>query len=266
MEIDIIKEYYDKHTKAKLNSYVEGNLRVERAFREIVTWFVNDQKDVLEIGCGIGSVAYRLSESFPQSNIKAFDISPKSIEIATKLFQNKNLTFFCADEIEKIDFESNQKFDIIYLIDVFEHLPEKPNIEVASFILNKLTDDGIVFMSCPTPKHQEWLRKNKPEGLQPVDLDISMEFLFNFSKKISRRILYYKELCVWSEGDYFHIVFGNRPLCNRVYSNGIENNLGIKTAIKNKVEIYLNSQIKQIEKRRRIVKKAFPEFNPTTQK
>lgn len=260
MELSRIKEYYDLHSKRKIEDFVNGNSRIERAYQEIKTWFVNNPKDVLEIGCGIGTVANRLAKIYPDTNFKAFDISSKSIEIAKLLFQNQNLNYFFANEINEVVFPQVKFFDIIYLIDVFEHLQDESRGHLCDFINARLAVDGIVFMSCPTPSHQNWLRNNKPEGLQPVDFDIHLDDLINFGNKIGRRVLYYKEICVWNEGDYLHVVLGTRSLTNKVKSNNLEKKVGIKKAFSNKIDSFLNKS--QMEKNKRIkhVSQIIPDF------
>lgn len=260
MELSRIKEYYDSHSKRKIEDFVNGNPRVERAYQEIKTWFVNNPKDVLEIGCGIGTVANRLAKIFPDTNFNAFDISPKSIEIAKLLFQNRNLNYYLANEINEVFFPQDQVFDIIYLIDVFEHLQDESRTILCDFINTRLAVEGVVFMSCPTPSHQNWLKNNKPEGIQPVDFDIHLDDLINFGNKIGRRVLYYKEISVWNEGDYLHVVLGTRSLANRVKPNNLERKVGLKEAFSNKINSFLKKSQTERNDRIRHISQILPDF------
>ena len=77
---------------------------------------------VAEIGCGVGAILSELSNYFKDSAVSfsGFDISPQAIELAKK-HETDNVKFKNEDILLE---EFNQKFDILLMIDVFEHVPD----------------------------------------------------------------------------------------------------------------------------------------------
>ena len=81
-------------------------------------------KEIVEVGCGVGEILYQLNELFDKKNIKfrGYDIAEDAINIANK--KNKsNVNFFLKD----FTLEENIKFDLLLMIDVFEHVPDYIN-------------------------------------------------------------------------------------------------------------------------------------------
>lgn len=75
-----------------------------------------------EIGCGSGAILNELSRLPDLRNVRfeGYDISPQAIEIAKQL-SNDKVKFFQEDLFA----EDNEKyFDILLIIDVFEHVPD----------------------------------------------------------------------------------------------------------------------------------------------
>lgn len=243
-EINLVKEYYDIHVIGKLRGYVYGNERVERAYSEILSWIKQKPLNIIEIGCGVGDIIYRMAQKYPKANCIGFDVSPKSIEIAKSIFGKENLRFILADDISLVE-SVNQKFDLIFLIDVFEHIPVGLRENIFKFIKNTISETGIVFMSCPTIAHQNYLRKNNPNGLQPIDEDISIEDFLTFSKNTSLPILKFKEVSVWNAGDYSHVVFGKRNYAPYSDKPSLRQK-GIKTLIYEKI-FKREGKLKEIE-------------------
>ena len=102
-----------------------------------------------DLGTGDGRLTMELNKSFSNKKILGIDYSEKAINLARAF--NPGLEFLAIDIIkEKINF----KFDIITLIEVFEHIePGKCDIFISS-LKNLLNGDGILFLTVP--------HKNKP--------------------------------------------------------------------------------------------------------
>jgi ubiquinone/menaquinone biosynthesis C-methylase UbiE len=78
-------------------------------------------KDVLELGCGIGSVASFLAEKY-HMNVLGSDYDHEQIQIARKRHpENEHLTYQVEDAA-RLSFR-NASFDLIISQNVFHHLP-----------------------------------------------------------------------------------------------------------------------------------------------
>lgn len=74
---------------------------------------------IAEVGCGAGGVLSGVFERFGGAAVcTGFDISPQAIEIASKK-SRPGLEFRCEDALQ-----SGQRFDLVMLIDVIEHVED----------------------------------------------------------------------------------------------------------------------------------------------
>ncbi len=82
-------------------------------------------KEVLEVGCGIGTSLISFLRA--GAKVTACDLSSKSIEIAQKRLEvyHYSCNLYCANAEE---FVLPQKFDLIYSFGVIHHTPEPKNI------------------------------------------------------------------------------------------------------------------------------------------
>lgn len=84
--------------------------------------YINKNDKILDIGCGNGYIAYKLSNYVKQ--ITSIDYDPKVINKAKKKYKKKNIEYICADVLKAKNYLS-KNFDLIICSHVIEHL-EKP--------------------------------------------------------------------------------------------------------------------------------------------
>jgi nucleotide sugar dehydrogenase len=113
------KEYFEEVSKRKY--IVEPHIIDFAYFKQYYG------KDVLEVGCGIGTAAQSFIEN--GANYTGIDLSDRSIEIAKQRLNifNLNGTLFQAN-IEELNNIENKEFDLIYSFGVLHHTP---NIDIA---------------------------------------------------------------------------------------------------------------------------------------
>ncbi|MGL4911648.1 MAG: methyltransferase domain-containing protein [Romboutsia sp.] len=104
--------------------------------------------NILEIGCACGSTLLKLNEIYKDCNLYGFDINKESTDIA-KCIDNAEIK--CADiESDDILFEEN-KFDLIILLDVLEHL--KDPWKLMKKVKKALKKEGQIIISLPNIMH-----------------------------------------------------------------------------------------------------------------
>ncbi len=107
---------------------------------DILTTIVNKKSklNILEFGCGIGRNLPFLENRFKNSSIYGFDISSKSLDIASN--NNPNTNFLNSSEL------NNYKnfFDLIFIAGVYHHIPIKRRNDVSRQIHKLLKTHGKV--------------------------------------------------------------------------------------------------------------------------
>ncbi len=212
-------DYYDAHIDGKLAGFLKGNVRVEHAARRIEQYAPRSPRRILEIGCGIGDVSWRMDRHFTPERIDGVDTSPASIDVAALLFGSERLRFHCG---MTHDLDLPGDYDLIVLMDVYEHIPKAGRPEFHTELRRLLSPRGRIILTCPTPRKQADLRANNPAGLQPVDEDVSLQDLLQLSIDLQVPILCYEEIDVWNAGDYAHAVLGNRDEWNAPRPRSLE--------------------------------------------
>jgi 2-polyprenyl-3-methyl-5-hydroxy-6-metoxy-1,4-benzoquinol methylase len=71
---------------------------------------------VCEVGCGAGEILRQLSAARPETMFSGYEISPQAFKLC-KTRESKKVKYFMTDL-----FETEDRFDIMLCIDVFEHI------------------------------------------------------------------------------------------------------------------------------------------------
>ncbi len=115
------KEYFDEVEKRKY--FVEPHVP---EFAEFEKW---KNKNVLEIGCGIGTEAINFARN--GANLTIIELSEKSLDLAKKRFETfglkANFILGNAEDIDKI-LEKDIQFDLIWSFGVIHHSPHPEKI------------------------------------------------------------------------------------------------------------------------------------------
>lgn len=170
-----VEEYYNafKEQQKKLGI----NIRHRTIFRNLKKNGLKRNSNVLEIGCGIGTVSSLIINYITKGNFVGVDISEESIEMAKQINSGfKNAQFIVSD---MADFTHNITFDFVVLPDVLEHIPLVQHNSLFKILASLTTANAIVLANFPEPNYLNWLRKNYPEKLQIIDQSLSMQDLLN---------------------------------------------------------------------------------------
>lgn len=197
---EVIKYYNNFSKRQGLNKRHFNILRL------LINSGLKTHHDILEIGCGIGTLTQLLGSHLKNGTIIAIDISPESIEIAKNSIKKLKNVELIAEDITTYDF-GNRRFDVAILPDVLEHIPFELHFNLFKKISEILKNDGFVFIHIPNPHYLDWCTKHKPELLQIIDQAIFPETLI---KNVSPNGFYIQELKTYSiwikDGDYQYII------------------------------------------------------------
>jgi len=125
----------------------EKILNLNRIIRE----FIIDNTDVLDIGCGTGSLAASLSDKC--NSIKGTDISPRMIKYAQRHNKLSNVEFSLTEKDRKISDTFNQKFDYSILKMVLHEMPEEERTNLINEAKKISSEMIIVDWVAPQPKY-----------------------------------------------------------------------------------------------------------------
>lgn len=117
---------------------------------------------VCDVGTGDGRLVRELKRRFPEKEIIGIDYSETAIALAKAL--NPNCYF---ESINILDNTYKKKYELITLIEVFEHIPLDTCENFVQSLYNLLSEDGVLILTVPhvnksvNDKHFQHFTKNK---------------------------------------------------------------------------------------------------------
>ena len=106
---------------------------------------------ILNFGCGIGKSEPLLVKYFPYASIVGADVSEDSLLLAKKANPNiKNVRWEVLSETGPIPFADT--FDIIFIANVFHHIPHSEHLRIMQDLRKHLRPNGILYMF----EHNPW--------------------------------------------------------------------------------------------------------------
>ncbi len=129
--------------------YENGAKSLDQAEQEMFELVIKraeliDGQDILELGCGWGSLSLFLARSFPNSNITSISNSRTQKEYIDKIISDEGITNLEIITANVVEFDTDRKFDRVCSIEMFEHMRNYKSL-LAS-IGSWLKDDGKLFV------------------------------------------------------------------------------------------------------------------------
>jgi 2-polyprenyl-3-methyl-5-hydroxy-6-metoxy-1,4-benzoquinol methylase len=139
--------FLDPDDQTKLDWFLKY---ARRNYLRFIDKFDRESATILEVGCNKGYLLAALS-SFDFRNLFGVDLSPDDAEKAKALLPNADVA--CADAFEYLD-DNQEKFDIIILKAVLEHVQKDKIIPFLVKIKKGLKPGGTVIIDVP---NMDWL-------------------------------------------------------------------------------------------------------------
>lgn len=185
--------YFDEH-------------KIKTVYKDYLADYKVDNKNIniLNFGCGIGKSEKFINKYFADCTISSVDVSEKSIKLAiekNKLF--KNVEFIKFDKVEEL--KLGAKFDIIFVANVFHHIPEDLHLATLKHLRSLLSPTGYLYVFEHNPINP--LTRNVFEtcefdvGCKMIDSKLFIQMCTNsgYNKIIRRYILFFpKFLSIFS--------------------------------------------------------------------
>ncbi len=159
--MEVFDDYADNYEQLHANSIKASGFKPEffdeHKIKILVKDFSKNKKciqkiNILNFGCGIGKSESYINQYFTNVKITSVDVSYESLEkakIRNKNFNNINFHHF--KEVDKL-FLPN-KFDIIFVANVFHHIPSELHLKTLKFLKSQLNDSGYLYIFEHNPKN-----------------------------------------------------------------------------------------------------------------
>ena len=181
------------------------NIRHRTIFKNLKKVGLKPDSNVLEIGCGIGTVSHLILKGIPQGSFVGLDISSESIKMAQQFNAFHKKAEFMVNDMS--NFTHKTKFDFVVFPDVLEHIPVEQHANIFKTIAELMSPNGIVLINIPEPNYLDWMRIHQPEGLQIIDQSLSMQDLLNNSYPYGFKLFSMNPYSLhYQEPDYLCIV------------------------------------------------------------
>ncbi|MBL7794523.1 MAG: class I SAM-dependent methyltransferase [Saprospiraceae bacterium] len=205
-----VEVYYDNFLERLVRDFLFGNRRIMAAIRFALGQFGHRPVQILDIGCGLGWTSFEMARHFTGAKVQGIDLSGQLIDTASQLFRRQNLVYQKTD-VTSAAFVFDRRFDAVLLIDVYEHIPAEDRQAFHQSLRRLLAPHARVVLTCPTVFHQQWLRDNQPEGLQPVDEDLVLADMLKMAEDLGGRLCVFAQQSIWHGNDYFHAMIDLQP-------------------------------------------------------
>lgn len=182
-----IKYFYEKFSKNLIRDKIYPNPRHQKIISYLKNVFQKyNFNNALEIGCGIGIISEFISKNVPE--VTGIDISEENIKFAKATV--KKVEFHCSDFLE---FPVKEKYDLITLFDVLEHIPKEIHPDVFKRI-NKISNlNTIIILTIPDPYYLLYIREHSPEKLQVVDESIYLDEIIQIFEENNLEVLIFEK-------------------------------------------------------------------------
>ncbi len=96
-------------------------------------------RTILDFGCGVGLALQQLAQCFPAAELWGYDVSRRSLEHARGRVPTARFTSSIHDL-------SCARFDLIFVANVFHHIPKELRLSAMVTCRNLLKDNGRIFL------------------------------------------------------------------------------------------------------------------------
>jgi SAM-dependent methyltransferase len=118
--------------------------KIREVFRRVGDEF-SGAFNFLNFGCGVGKSEKFIRQYFPACKLHGADVSAESLKIATA--RNKEFADIFYHHFEQVErFDPGVKFDIIFVANVFHHIPEDLHLITLQQLRKLLSGRGKLFI------------------------------------------------------------------------------------------------------------------------
>ncbi len=133
-----------KYEGSELNLFSHAK-NFKKYYYDLAKYYLSSSEHVLEVGAGIGSQTLMFSSKVEFTSWTCVEPDDKNLStLKSKFIHDKRFSFVSAS---LDDFHTDQKFDLILLADVLEHMPN--DFSALKYLLSLLADNGTLLIYVP---------------------------------------------------------------------------------------------------------------------
>lgn len=141
----LFERYHTYSRRPAVGTGRAGELIFKSFRRTLGPWLPEDRSaKILDIACGEGALLAFLKEQ-GYTNLHGFDISPENVALCHRL----GLTFVQQFDALRLNELPEGEFDVIFALDLLEHLPKERAAGFLEEVRNKLKPGGYVVLQTP---------------------------------------------------------------------------------------------------------------------
>lgn len=149
----LIGELYSKYPQgvtlpSEYAEHVHHNMLrvlIRLARYKFVARLVKKTDRILEVGCGSGLGCIFVAQH--GAHVTGIDVNAREIKEAQKINERSNVTF---ERLDLFQMEPSRKFDIVYALDVIEHMPKRTGRKLLQAMAGRLHPDGMLIIGTPS--------------------------------------------------------------------------------------------------------------------
>lgn len=184
--------------------WLSPNARHER-LKGLVDGVIGDRRDLdlLDVGCATGVLTAHLRRF---GRVTGIDFGEPAVRLARELVPGVRFLVGTLDVLPV-----GERFDLIALFDVLEHIPLDERGEFLAGLRALLKPDGVIFASTPHPRYTEWVKAHDPARLQIIDELVEVEEVTAEAARVGLGLLRYEAYDIWAGSpEYQFLVLGQR--------------------------------------------------------
>ena len=189
---------YKKGESKHFTSFVTKGTPTDEV-KEIIKELSWKNKSVLDVGCGTGLFAHKVSKLGPKQ-VLGIDFSKEAIEIAIQTHKNNNLQYQVLD-VKEI----KSKYDVIVSLGTLEHMDDP--LKTLKILKKHLTKNGKLIVTSPNWTNPRgyilmtlWHLFNAPITLADLHYQTPVDFQ-NYAKKLGMRLKWRTIDRSWAHGE-----------------------------------------------------------------
>lgn len=211
-------EFYDQYVQRQVKMGI--NHRHISIVQLLEKFGLQSTDEVLEIGCGVGTVTGLIAAHVKKGRIVANDISRKSIDAAEEILRDRKNIQFIAGDIIKEELEGT--FDWIVLPDVLEHIPIEHHQALFDKLKVHLKPNGRILIHIPQEDYLRWIHEHQPELLQEIDQPLDLIEIVRKLKISQLHLLQLKDYSIYVKPYDYRYLLITHQFKGKFVSSGIK--------------------------------------------